>query len=91
MLSPASSLLLHPPPLKTALVYALLLLGVGVGIVQIQGSGGKLPHVDTHAMNPLIGFLTVMVACFTSSLAGVYFEMVLKNLLACHELTISTT
>ena len=31
-------------------------------------------------MNPLIGFLTIMVACFTSGLAGVYFEMVLKNL-----------
>lgn len=31
-------------------------------------------------MNPLIGFLAVMAACFTSGLAGVYFEMVLKNL-----------
>ena len=31
------------------------------------------------AMNPLIGFLAVSMACMTSGLAGVYFEMVLKG------------
>jgi UDP-sugar transporter A1/2/3 len=30
-------------------------------------------------MNPLKGFLAVFSACFTSGLAGVYFEMVLKG------------
>lgn len=30
-------------------------------------------------MKPLKGFLAVVMACFTSGLAGVYFEMVLKN------------
>jgi solute carrier family 35 (UDP-sugar transporter), member A1/2/3 len=30
-------------------------------------------------MNGLKGFLAVVAACFTSGLAGVYFEMVLKN------------
>jgi UDP-sugar transporter A1/2/3 len=30
-------------------------------------------------MNALKGFLAVFAACFTSGLAGVYFEMVLKN------------
>jgi len=30
-------------------------------------------------MNALKGFLAVVAACFTSGLAGVYFEMVLKN------------
>ncbi|KAF8517516.1 nucleotide-sugar transporter-domain-containing protein, partial [Hysterangium stoloniferum] len=32
-----------------------------------------------HAMQPLKGFLAVTAACFTSGLAGVYFEMVLKG------------
>ena len=56
-----------------------MLLGVGIGTIQIQGGGGKSPHVDMHAMNLLIGFLAVMAACFTSGLAGVYFEMVVKK------------
>ncbi|GJJ12338.1 hypothetical protein Clacol_006579 [Clathrus columnatus] len=34
---------------------------------------------STHTMNPLKGFLAVTAACFTSGLAGVYFEMVLKG------------
>lgn len=33
----------------------------------------------SHAMHPLKGFLAVTAACFTSGLAGVYFEMVLKG------------
>ncbi|KAH9173627.1 nucleotide-sugar transporter-domain-containing protein [Lactarius sanguifluus] len=45
---------------------ALFFLALGVGIVQIQCSAAK-------------GFLAVAAACFTSGLAGVYFEMVLKN------------
>lgn len=32
-----------------------------------------------HVMNPLKGFAAVTAACFTSGLAGVYFEMVLKG------------
>lgn len=32
-----------------------------------------------HSMQPLKGFLAVTAACFTSGLAGVYFEMVLKG------------
>ena len=32
-----------------------------------------------HSMNPLKGLMAVIAACFTSGLAGVYFEMVLKN------------
>ncbi|KAF8828947.1 hypothetical protein HHX47_DHR3001089 [Lentinula edodes] len=32
-----------------------------------------------HVMSPLKGFGAVTAACFTSGLAGVYFEMVLKN------------
>ena len=58
---------------------SLLLLAVGVGIVQIQSVGGAGRVVTAHLMNPLAGFLAVLIACCTSGLAGVYFEMVLKN------------
>lgn len=61
---------------------ALLFLAIGVGIVQIQARdvpAASAESVDVHHMNPLKGFLAVAAACFTSGLAGVYFEMVLKN------------
>ena len=56
---------------------ALLLLALGVGIVQIQTGSHKTP--TAHDMNAFKGFMAVTAACFTSGLAGVYFEMVLKN------------
>ncbi|EKM55135.1 uncharacterized protein PHACADRAFT_255545 [Phanerochaete carnosa HHB-10118-sp] len=59
---------------------ALLFLAIGVGIVQIQnGSGHKSPDDMHRDMNAFKGFMAVAAACFTSGLAGVYFEMVLKN------------
>jgi solute carrier family 35 (UDP-sugar transporter), member A1/2/3 len=63
---------------------ALFFLALGVGIVQIQCSVAKSPSggpssADVHTMVPFKGFLAVAAACFTSGLAGVYFEMVLKN------------
>ncbi|KAG5636281.1 hypothetical protein H0H81_008536 [Sphagnurus paluster] len=68
---------------------SLFFLAIGVGIVQIQTSGGHTGPKHTtvgsahdfhvHVMNPMKGFGAVTAACFTSGLAGVYFEMVLKN------------
>ncbi|KAI0273303.1 nucleotide-sugar transporter-domain-containing protein [Gloeopeniophorella convolvens] len=63
---------------------ALFFLAVGVGIVQIQCGAAKdtsdhSSSGDVHTMVPFKGFLAVAAACFTSGLAGVYFEMVLKN------------
>ncbi|KAI0345099.1 hypothetical protein BDW22DRAFT_1353968 [Trametopsis cervina] len=72
---------------------ALTCLAIGVGIVQIQTSSGHVPQPENipvgsahdsaplhiHIMSPLKGFGAVTAACFTSGLAGVYFEMVLKN------------
>lgn len=64
---------------------ALLFLAIGVGVVQIQAGAAKIvtadvtSSVDVHVMNGLKGFMAVAAACFTSGLAGVYFEMVLKN------------
>ena len=73
---------------------SLFFLAIGVGIVQIQNSAGK-GHIGlgkssatavgsahefhVHVMSPLKGFGAVTAACFTSGLAGVYFEMVLKG------------
>ncbi|KAK7693467.1 hypothetical protein QCA50_003035 [Cerrena zonata] len=57
---------------------ALLFLAIGVGIVQIQ-SGASKSDASQHEMNAFKGFMAVVAACFTSGLAGVYFEMVLKN------------
>ncbi|KAF8623326.1 hypothetical protein AX15_006404 [Amanita polypyramis BW_CC] len=68
---------------------SLFFLAIGVGIVQIQTSAGRPVPKSTgigsahdyhvHVMDPFKGFAAVTTACFTSGLAGVYFEMVLKN------------
>lgn len=58
---------------------SLLLLAVGVGIVQIQSVGGGRREGTGNLMDPIAGFLAVLIACCTSGLAGVYFEMVLKG------------
>ncbi|KAG7090830.1 hypothetical protein E1B28_009912 [Marasmius oreades] len=71
---------------------SLFFLAIGVGIVQIQtsnvnespkntpvGSAHDSAPLHIHVMSPLKGFAAVTAACFTSGLAGVYFEMVLKN------------
>ncbi|KAJ7217013.1 nucleotide-sugar transporter-domain-containing protein [Mycena pura] len=71
---------------------SLFFLAIGVGIVQIQtttvgqvhkniavGSAHDSAPLHVHVMSPLKGFGAVTAACFTSGLAGVYFEMVLKN------------
>ncbi|KAJ7137835.1 nucleotide-sugar transporter-domain-containing protein [Mycena epipterygia] len=52
---------------------SLFFLAIGVGIVQIQTS--SIGQVTKN----VAGFGAVTAACFTSGLAGVYFEMVLKN------------
>ncbi|KAF8636709.1 hypothetical protein AX17_003512 [Amanita inopinata Kibby_2008] len=65
---------------------ALLFLAIGVGTVQIQSGASKvlpaaesLPLTESHKMSGMKGFAAVALACSTSGLAGVYFEMVLKN------------
>ncbi|KAJ7685273.1 nucleotide-sugar transporter-domain-containing protein [Mycena polygramma] len=63
---------------------ALLFLAIGVAVVQIQAGAVRVvedgvPLEDTHTMNAMKGFIAVATACLTSGLAGVYFEMVLKN------------
>jgi UDP-sugar transporter A1/2/3 len=76
------SVLLLRKRLSSSQWLALLFLAIGVGIVQIQAGSGitaKAAPDDAYSMDPLRGFTAVVAACFTSGLAGVYFEMVLKN------------
>jgi len=78
----AFSVLLLRKKLLSSQWIALFLLAIGVGIVQIQSNAAgahDYKPVKLHAMNPVAGLLAVAAACFTSGLAGVYFEMVLKN------------
>ncbi|KAI9571351.1 nucleotide-sugar transporter [Boletus coccyginus] len=80
----AFSVLLLRKQLSASQWVALFFLAIGVGIVQIQtGAGGSAKTASLlfqgASMNALKGFLAVVAACFTSGLAGVYFEMVLKN------------
>ena len=91
----AFSVALLRKSLSTTKWMALCFLAFGVGIVQIQsasasgpvhksvnipvGSAHEAAPVHIHIMSPLKGFGAVTAACFTSGLAGVYFEMVLKG------------
>lgn len=76
------SVLLLRRKLNSTKWLALLALAIGVGIVQIQSTGGSSNSSSSHSghiMYPFKGFIAVAAACFTSGLAGVYFEMVLKG------------
>ncbi|TFY62701.1 hypothetical protein EVJ58_g3697 [Rhodofomes roseus] len=90
----AFSVMLLRRKLSSTKWLSLLFLAIGVGIVQIQssssshipsrqnhpvGSAHESAPLHIHIMSPLKGFGAVTAACFTSGLAGVYFEMVLKN------------
>ncbi|KXN81714.1 UDP-galactose transporter [Leucoagaricus sp. SymC.cos] len=88
----AFSVALLRKKLSTTKWLSLFFLAFGVGIVQIQSATsnaksapmkeapvGSAHDFNVHVMNPLKGFGAVTAACFTSGLAGVYFEMVLKN------------
>ena len=80
----AFSVLLLRKQLSASQWVALFFLAIGVGIVQIQTGASNSTKTASllfqgTSMNALKGFLAVVAACFTSGLAGVYFEMVLKN------------
>ncbi|KAF9450244.1 hypothetical protein P691DRAFT_665751 [Macrolepiota fuliginosa MF-IS2] len=84
----AFSVALLRKKLSTTKWLSLFFLAIGVGIVQIQSSTsnirkeapvGSAHEYNVHVMHPMKGFGAVTAACFTSGLAGVYFEMVLKG------------
>ncbi|CED82391.1 Predicted UDP-galactose transporter [Phaffia rhodozyma] len=65
---------------------SLVVLALGVGVVQVQSltssssaSGSSRSSNTTQGGDAFKGFFAVLAACFTSGLAGVYFEFVLKG------------
>lgn len=54
--------------------FSIIVLACGVGMVQ----SSQREFVAHHASN-IIGILSVILACITSGLAGVYFEKILKS------------
>jgi solute carrier family 35 (UDP-sugar transporter), member A1/2/3 len=59
----------------------LVLLSLGVAVVVLgEGGGSKTPPKEgVVAQSLTLGLTAVTIACFSSALAGVYFEKVLKN------------
>jgi UDP-sugar transporter A1/2/3 len=57
----------------------LVVLSFGVAIVVLGEKKSSSPQKDTEGQNLFLGLCAVMVACFSSALAGVYFEKVLKR------------
>ena len=77
----AFSVILLRKKLSPSQWLSLFFLAIGVGIVQIQAGANNYGSgaITSLEMNAIKGLLAVVAACFTSGLAGVYFEMVLKN------------
>ena len=55
---------------------ALVLLMLGVGLVQLPASQSPSPD---QRQNKLTGFTAVLVACFSSGYAGVFYEKLVKQ------------
>jgi UDP-sugar transporter A1/2/3 len=58
----------------------LVVLSVGVAVVVLGETGGSTSKTNSSGgQNLMVGLIAVTVACFSSALAGVYFEKVLKR------------
>eukprot|EP00934_Nitzschia_sp_Nitz4_P000534 Nitzschia sp. Nitz4//scaffold482_size5428//1374//3338//NITZ4_009225-RA/size5428-processed-gene-0.3-mRNA-1//-1//CDS//3329552875//534//frame0 len=62
---------------------ALALLAVGVALVNM-GAASSSNHKETTTtmtveQNQFLGFMAILISCFTSGFAGVYFEKLLKQ------------
>ncbi|KAG0141007.1 hypothetical protein CROQUDRAFT_68773 [Cronartium quercuum f. sp. fusiforme G11] len=58
---------------------SLFFLALGVALVQLQNAPPTHKAAGIDVGDRFIGFVAVTLACFTSGLAGVYFELVLKS------------
>lgn len=54
---------------------SILGLAVGVGVVQLSFPAVK---ASSQAINYTVGFIAVLISCFTSGFAGVFFEKIMK-------------
>jgi UDP-sugar transporter A1/2/3 len=59
---------------------AITLLGLGVAVTNLSDANVHKSHplAETN-QKPLVGLVAMLICCMTSSLAGVYFEYVLKK------------
>ncbi|XP_059143182.1 UDP-N-acetylglucosamine transporter-like isoform X2 [Physella acuta] len=57
---------------------SLVILFVGVAIVQMQPENSKKTATATE-QSPVKGLIAVIISCFMSGFAGVYFEKILKG------------
>jgi UDP-sugar transporter A1/2/3 len=58
---------------------SLAVLALGVALVQLSSMERKEPADDDHDQNQLLGLIAVIISCFTSGFAGVYFEKMIKS------------
>eukprot|EP00127_Corallochytrium_limacisporum_P000721 Clim_evm7s25 gene=Clim_evmTU7s25 len=58
---------------------SLVALALGVAMVQLSGQDAKINDDLSADTNPFTGLVAVIVACFSSGFAGVYFEKILKG------------
>lgn len=58
---------------------ALVILFVGVALVQFRPEDSKSSKTATTDQRPSVGLFAVILSCFMSGFAGVYFEKILKG------------
>ncbi|XP_068098742.1 UDP-N-acetylglucosamine transporter isoform X3 [Hyperolius riggenbachi] len=58
---------------------SLLILMAGVTLVQWPTDEPSTPSKDLSAGSGFVGLMAVLIACFSSGFAGVYFEKILKE------------
>lgn len=58
---------------------ALVILFVGVALVQFRPEDSKSSKTATTDQRPSMGLFAVILSCFMSGFAGVYFEKILKG------------
>jgi len=57
----------------------LVTISMGVAIVVLGEKGGSKSSEESGSQNMAVGLVSVTIACFSSALAGVYFEYVIKK------------
>ncbi|GAB6027094.1 hypothetical protein CHUAL_013816 [Chamberlinius hualienensis] len=74
------SVILLKKKLQTLQWISLIFLVIGVSLVQMPSPTPGKPWSPVSFTTPvLIGLVSVIIACFSSGFAGVYFEKILKN------------
>lgn len=57
----------------------LAMLSLGVGVVQLSAANSNQPTLESGTSDRFRGFVVILMAAALSSMAGVYFEKILKG------------